>query len=323
MRTISVTDLVTKDTSTIISELVECKYSILDSFGCHRLCQEMYLPGLASRILCKMIIRRAGDRNSPQWGQRVKAGIIKLFSWAAPTMIHGAPPQHSSGGVVIGFNHPSLGEILRLIDFVARYYPDKPYVFPVNLPWYEALCPIMGELNAAGIYLTPMITPSTSKKIQKTNPDVDMDAVKTLSSQFKSAYFELCKQNCDRAVILVAPSATRQRTVFASKEAMLGEEKIEPPTMSMIAAMLGRTKASDCDFIPISVKPPKNFKRGLNLFRRYELKPGSSISLQEASRLARERYGNGFRGHHFDLVFLERIAAGLQKMDADYLIFPS
>ena len=134
MRTISVTDLVTKDTSTIISELVERKYSILDSLGCHRLCQEVYLPGLASRILCKMIIRRAGDRNSPQWGERVKAGIIKLFSWAAPTMIHGAPPKRSSGGVVIGFNHPSLGEILRLIEFVARYYPDMPYVFPAEEP---------------------------------------------------------------------------------------------------------------------------------------------------------------------------------------------
>ena len=41
----------------------------------------------------------------------------------------------SYASFVVGFNHPSLGEIFRLISLGFEAYPDKPFYFPINIPW--------------------------------------------------------------------------------------------------------------------------------------------------------------------------------------------
>ena len=321
MRKISVSELRTKNCKTIIDDINNCRYSILESIGCHRLRMEMLIPGLLSKWIGKFLFWKAGDSDSQFWDQRVKKELGKLFAWAAPSTVYGKPPKNKHG-IVIGFSHPSLGEILRLIDFSVQFYPESPMVFPVNLPWYEALCPIVGQLEKAGVYLTPIITPSTLRKIFRVNPDADDKVINSIRGEFEAEYIKLCREFSDHGVILVAPSATRQRTVFQSEAAAKGNAKINPPTMSMIASMIARRKDADCRFVPVSIKPPKNFTRGLNLFRRYELRVNTSIDMEQARALSKERYGTDFRGHHFDLIFLEHLARGLRKMKANDLIYP-
>jgi hypothetical protein len=282
---------------------------------------EMLVPGLLSKWIGKFLFWKAGKSDSQFWDQRVKIELGKLFAWAAPSTVHGKPPKNKHG-IVVGFNHPSLGEILRLIDFSVRFYPESPMVFPVNLPWYEALCPNVGDLEKAGVYLTPIITPTTLRKIFRVNPDADDKVINAIRGEFDAEYIRLCREFSNHGVILVAPSATRQRTVFQSEAAVKGKAKINPPTMSLLASMIGRRKDANCQFVPVSIKPPKYFTRGLNLFRRYELNVNTAIKMEQAVALSRERYGENFRGHHFDLVFLERLARGLHKMKADELIYP-
>lgn len=322
MRKISVSELGTKDCKTIIEDINNCRYSILESIGCHRLRMEMAVPGFLSKWIGKFLFWKAGKSHNQFWDYRVKQELEKLFAWAAPSTIYGKPPKNLHG-IIIGFNHPSLGEILRLIDFTVKFYPDSPMVFPVNLPWYEALCPIVEELKSAGVYLTPIITPTTLRKIFRVNPDADDKLINSIRGMFEAEYINLCREFSDHAVILVAPSATRQRTVFQSEAAANGEAKINPPTMSMIASMIGRRKDADCRFVPVSIKPPKGFGRGLNLFRRYELQVNGSITMEDARAMSRERYGGTeFRGHRFDFVFLKRLANGLRKLKAEELIYP-
>ena len=74
-------------------------------------------------------------------------------------------PKDSENGLVIGFNHPSLGEIARILTMKIDIMGDKPMYFPVNLPWYEALAPNFDRIKRLGIIITPTITPSTWKKM--------------------------------------------------------------------------------------------------------------------------------------------------------------
>lgn len=322
MNKVSVSELGTKDCKTLIEDINSCRYSILESIGCHRLRLEIMIPGLVSKWLGKFIFWRARKTSQDDWDLRVKQELVKLFAWAAPSTVYGRPPKNKHG-IIVGFNHPSLGEILRLVDFSVKFYPESPMIFPVNLPWYEALCPIIDQLREAGVYLTPIVTPTTLRKVFRVNPDADTEVINGIRGMFEAEYVRLCREMSRIGVILVAPSATRQRTVFQSEAAAKGEARITPQTMSMIAAMIGRRKDAECTFVPVSIKPPKNFNRSLNLFRHYELQVNGSISMQEALSLSRERYGGEkFRGHRFDLVFLKRLANGLRKLDADELICP-
>lgn len=56
-------------------------------------------------------------------------------------------PKGTKNGLVVGFNHPSLGEIGRIMMMKADIMGDSMMLFPVNLPWYEALAPFYDDIK--------------------------------------------------------------------------------------------------------------------------------------------------------------------------------
>ncbi|MBR1801853.1 hypothetical protein IJ768_01330 [Candidatus Saccharibacteria bacterium] len=324
MKKVQVETIQEKTAADLIDDLNHCRYSILDSIGCRKLRLEMFLPGLVSAIIVRYLVWKAKRKSGNNWTATVRGYLIKLFKRGAPYRVEpNDKVPINTGGIVIGFNHPSLGEILRLIALVSKHYPYNSYLFPVNLPWYEALCPVVDKMEEAGFKLTPIVTPSTRKKILKVAGTEMAKIADDINVGFNHAYLGLAKEFINNGdIVIVAPSATRQEKVFRTDAELAKKEKIEPGTMSLLATNLSRgVDKEGVRIIPIAVNPPAGAGRGLNLRSFYRFGIAEPFTLGEAVELTKERYGD-FRGRLFDYEFLARIAVKLFTMHCHGIIAP-
>ena len=323
---ISVEELSQKNSRQIIDDISHAHYSLLRSLGCGKM-----IRGFAwVRWMCLFFINMARRRArrkfmciDPELAN--KHELSKIFERGAPSYVwtlHYDFPQ-TDCGIVIGFNHPSLGEIIRLIGICMRVYPNRRYLFPVNIVWYEALSPVMERLNALELYLTPIITPSAKERMLACAKTAEQKAeIERLSSGFSTVYLNTC---CDfvakKQIALVAPSAKRQATVFRNISTEHGYEAIEPQTMTILAMSLIRKKL-DFAFLPIAVIPPPDSGKGLNLLKLYRILPCPPVSAQMTKRMCEERETD-CKSRRFERYFLEIIASALKSSGAKDMLHGS
>ncbi len=305
----------------VIEDLRSRKYSLLQCAGCDKLRKEMRGPGLACRLVINWAWHTTGGGDTRKHDRRVANKLAKFLSWGAPADFHGGLPDYASS-IVVGFNHPSLGEIVRFMRVCLSEFHNRANLFPVNLPWYEALMPVVDKLERLGVYITPIITPSTYEKMRKYVKAEDMPIIEELRKGFTMHYFNLCADFAkERAVIWVAPSATRRATVFTSEEAYKDLEPTTPPVMTSIASAVVRKKVTDCVFVATGVVPAANCGRGLNLFKDYTISFGEVYDYSMVSKLIHQK-NKDHGGRTFEHVFLRSICNTLSALDADYLLHP-
>ncbi|MBQ5340854.1 MAG: hypothetical protein J6W57_02455, partial [Oscillospiraceae bacterium] len=183
--------------------------SILEELGAGDLRKEMDRVGRLCSFFIKQICRKKDDE-----GLRRRASL--LIRAVAPSGMTGSLPQ-SDETVVVGFNHPSLGEVCRLLYIGMESYPDREFLFPVNLPWYESIVGIIPQLNRLGINITPMMTPATEAKLNARfeGDQEKLDDIEFLRMVFDRRYIREIKSIAQKkGVIFVAPSATRQKKII-------------------------------------------------------------------------------------------------------------
>lgn len=296
----------------VISKIQHEDYSLLETFGAGKLRREMVPVGKICNTAINYFFGTTGPKNDPE--KHVGAArkkLVKVLSKVTPGSYAGMPKDQKNG-LVIGFNHPSLGEIARILTMKIDIMGEMPMYFPVNLPWYEALAPNYERIKRLGIVITPTITPSTWSKLGLKNGT----KIYALASKFKRGFRDIYTNLSHDAVlnggvIFVAPSATRQATVFKSEEVYNKEEEIIP-TMSMLALKLYQDPKMCCDFLPMAVLPPKGYKRGLNFRKKYRLIPGKVMT----ANYIRKKYfktKSPERLVGFDWDFHRRIADELPK----------
>lgn len=306
------TELETLPAEEIIEKIKYENYSLLNSFGAENLRKEMVPVGKVCSLAINYFFTPTKLKGSEDKCNRAaRKKLVKTFEKILPGS-YAKMPKDSEKGLVIGFNHPSLGEIARILTMKIDIMGDKPMYFPVNLPWYEALAPNFDKIRRLGIMITPTITPSTWKKM-KLKEGTKLHASGTrIKREFRDIYTTLSHDAVKNGgVIFVAPSATRQATVFKTEEAYRKEEEIIP-TMSVLALRLYADPEIECDFLPMAVLPPKNYKRGLNFGKKYRLTPGEKMTAKEI----REKYfktKDPKRLDGFDYDFHQRIANELPK----------
>ena len=296
----------------IIDKIQHENYSLLDSLGAEDLRKEMVKVGKACNAAINYFFNSTGPKKDPTaHNKAARKKLVKVLSKITPGSYAGMPKDQKNG-LVVGFNHPSLGEIARIMTMKIDIMGDKPMYFPVNLPWYEALAPNFDRIKRLGIIITPTITPSTWKKMNLKEGTKLYESARRLKKDFRNIYTDLSHDAVMHGgVIFVAPSATRQATVFKTEEAYNKEEPIIP-TMSMLALKLYSDPEMNCDFLPMAVLPPKNYKRGLNFRKKYRLIPGEIMTAEEI----RKKYfktKNPERLEGFDWDFHKRIADELPK----------
>ena len=296
----------------IINKIQHENYSLLDSLGAEDLRKEMVPVGKACNTAINCFFKTTGPKNDPEkHNQAARKKLVRVLSKITPGDYKGMP-KDSKNGLVIGFNHPSLGEIARILTMKIDIMGDKPMYFPVNLPWYEALAPNFDRIKRLGIVITPTITPSTWRKMNLKEGTYKYEAGSRLKKDFRDIYTNLSHDAMrNGGVIFVAPSATRQTTVFKTEEVYKKEEPIIP-TMSMLALKLYSDPEIKCDFLPMAVLPPKGYKKGLNFGKKYKLIPGEKMTAAEI----RKKYfktKNPERLEGFDWDFHQRIADKLPK----------
>lgn len=296
----SISSEVTEELSTInIKELVEKvnsrEISILKSLGAEELYDEMAATG---RICCNLVDSVCAEKDD----RKLRKLAVNLLRPTAPAKLLKSFPK-ADGCVVLGFNHPSLGEIFRLIYLGLEAYPDKEFLFPVNIPWYENLTPCMDNLKRLGIHIVPMITPKTAEKLHNKYPD-DPEISKLIDRLKKGLehnYRDELKENAKRnGLIIVAPSATRQATVFPSAEAK-ADRTLLSPTMSFIARLILKDESVDAIFVPVVVFEPYLGNRKLNLFRYYRIYPCRAFHSDQVRAMC-----DG-KSKEFDYKFLNRM----------------
>ncbi len=305
-------ELSTLSAEEIIDKIQHENYSLLNSLGAEDLRKEMVPVGKACNTAINYFFNTTGPKNDEvAHNKAARKKLVKVLSKITPGSYAGMPKDRENG-LVIGFNHPSLGEIARILTMKIDIMGDKPMYFPVNLPWYEALAPNFDRIKRLGIIITPTITPSTWRKMGLKEGTKLYEAANKIKKDFRNIYTNLSHDAVlNGGVIFVAPSATRQATIFKTEEAYNKEEEIIP-TMSMLALKLYSDPKMNCDFLPMAVLPPKNYKRGLNFNKRYRLIPGKIMTAAEI----RKKYfktKNPKRLDGFDWEFHKRIADELPK----------
>ncbi len=296
----------------IINKIKYENYSLLTTLGAENLRKEMVPVGKACNTAINYFFGSTGPKNNPtKHNINARKKLVKVLSKITPGVYSGIP-KDAENGLVIGFNHPSLGEIARIMTMKIDIMGDKPMYFPVNLPWYESLAPNFDRIRQLGIIITPTITPSTWKKMNLEEGTELYEAGSRLKKEFRDIYTKLSHDAVKNGgVIFVAPSATRQKTVFKTEKVYRKEEDIIP-TMSMLAVKLYEDPEVKCDFLPLAILPPKGYKKGLNFNKKYHLIPGEIMTAEEI----RKKYfktKNPKRLEGFDWDFHQRIADKLPK----------
>lgn len=296
----------------VIDKIQHENYSLLTTLGAEDLRKEMVPVGKICNAAINYFFGTTGPKNDTEkHNQAARRKLVKKLSKITPGSYNGMPKDNKNG-LVVGFNHPSLGEIARILTMKIDIMGDKPMYFPVNLPWYESLAPNFDRIKRLGIIITPTITPSTWKKIGLKEGTELYELGNKLKREFRDIYTNLSRKAVKNGgVIFVAPSATRQATVFKTEEVFKKEEDIIP-TMSLLAIKLYEDPEVECDFLPMAVLPPKNYKRGLNFRKKYRLIPGEKMSAKEIrKKYFKERNPKRLEG--FDYEFHQRIADKLPK----------
>lgn len=295
----------------VIDRIQHEGYSLLATLGAEKMRREMVPVGKVCNAVVNYVINTTGPAGDDEAHERAaRAKLVKLLQRLAPGTYDGIPSD-SKGGLVVGFNHPSLGEIGRIMLMKMDVMGEKPMLFPVNLPWYEALAANYDNIRRLGIIITPTITPSTWKKMALANGTPEYEAGARLKREFRDLYTRLSRETVKNGgVIFVAPSATRQATVFKDKAVY---EKKEPiiPTMSVLAIDLYSDPEMDCEFLPLAVLPEEGYKRGLNMFRPYQLIPGQAFTAAEIRKKYLKKGADKLP--EFDWDFHKRIADKLPK----------
>lgn len=294
VKTLAPEEMRSLPTVQLLEEINYKRLSLLKSIGADDLRKEMVPTGLVCRALVAWICREKDD-------SKLRAKAAKLLKFLAPADLM-APFPGDDCAVVAGFNHPSLGEIFRLIYLGFEKYPEREFLFPVNIPWYEALTPAIPNLDRLGIKITPMITPSTDRKLNAKFADNEarLTDVRQYKVAFERRYMRAAIESSKKqGIIFVAPSATRQQTVFADEAAARGDGRIYP-TMTLLAHMVLKKPEDRAVFLPVAIFAPKRNNRKLNLFKTYGICPCEPFPAEETRQLSSTDRG-------FDYAFLRRI----------------
>ncbi len=268
----------------VIDKMQHENYSLLNTLGAEKLRKEMVPVGKACNAAINYFFSTTGPKKDPvKHAQAARRKLVKILSKLTPGSYEGMPHDQKNG-LVVGFNHPSLGEIARILLMKVDIMGEKPMYFPVNLPWYEALAPNYDRIKKLGIIITPTITPATWGKIGLKEGTELYEHANRLKHDFRDVYTKISHDGVKNGgVIFVAPSATRQATVFKTKAVYDKKEDIIP-TMSVLALKLYQDKDIKCDFLPMAVLPPENYKRGLNFRKKYKLIPGEMMTADEIKK---------------------------------------
>ena len=296
----------------IIDKMQHNNYSLLETFDASKLRKEMVPVGKACNTAINYFLGTTGPKNNAEkHNMAARKKLVKVLSKLTPGDYAGMPSD-TKNGLVVGFNHPSLGEIARILMMKIDIMGDAKMYFPVNLPWYEALAPNYDRIYRLGIVITPTITPSTWKKLNLKEGTELYEIGNKLKHDFRNIYTKISHDGLKNGgVVFVAPSATRQATVFKNQETYEMEEDIIP-TMSMLALKLYSDPEMNCDFLPMAVLPPDNYKRGLNFHKKYTLIPGKIMTAKEIrKKYFKEEKPKRLEG--FDYEFHKRIAEKLPR----------
>ncbi len=321
VNTISISELEKKSSRQITEDLRQGDYSLLKSIGCDKLRREMKKIGIACRTILRLGEHHAKRMNTSDYSAALRKAIGGILERGAPFELD-SKLHWPTKGLVLAFNHPTLGEIIRLIAVCTLYYPGRRYLFPVNIAWYEQLAPVADRMEAFGLYIVPTITPATNEKIAKaTNNDARiLELVNRIANGFNVDYSAACSEFVEnRDIVLIAPSATRQTTIYKTREEFLGDREIDPKTMTYIALGLRHHKAKNYFFVPVIVVPPYNASRRLNLGKTYHFAFGKKVSAEDIQMLVKKR---GDCKDKFERYFLELIADKARELEANYLISP-
>ncbi len=296
----------------IIDKIQHENYSLLKTLGAEDLRKEMVPVGKICNMAINYFFNTTGPKNNEKLHiKNARKKLVKKLARITPGDYSNIPKDQKNG-LVVGFNHPSLGEIARILAMKIDIMGDKPMYFPVNLPWYEALATNFDRIKRLGIVITPTITPSTWKKMNLKKGTEIYEVGNKLKHEFRDIYTKISHNGLKKGgVVFVAPSATRQPTVFKTKNVFDKKEDIIP-TMSVLALELYSDPEMNCDFLPIAILPPKNYKKGLNFWKKYTLIPGKIMTADEI----RKNYfksKNPERLEGFDYDFHQRIADELPK----------
>ena len=294
MRSMSPEALVECGAQELVEQLGSRNLSVLESLGARKLRVEMSIVGRLCQFIVWLIF--AGPRSKGALKRRAAKWV--RFFFPVRYLKNDYRVVKKETAVVVYFNHQSLFEVLAAIHFCMTTFPDKKYLFPVNLPWYEGLCPVLKRLDQLDVCITPMITPSTKRKLDgiADGNEAALRAIDILKRRFEEQFSSVTVEFLvSGELVAVAPSATRTTHIFPSYDTYAGIDKkgIKEMPRSMeaivMALMRKRLDAVAVEFIPFVATREKRAGRGLNVLIRHDVYVGEAENLETMLAKLKER----------------------------------
>lgn len=294
-------------------------------------CEKLMHGKLVLRVWAKSFLRRVersarktpGATENPRT-YRIACGLAirKQTKKLAAYYVDGDLPD-SKGGLIIGFNHPSLGEIVRIVIMLTdKLSPDTEIVFPVKLTYYEILEPFRRQFRQMfGVELMPIITPKLYADMIELRPEYETDILRTekkLQHNYLNKVYYVLRKN---GAVIVAPAARRHDHIFTCGEQIAGCESITPQTMSLLELAIHQEQIDNCWFVPMLVIPPTKGNNWLNPGLEYGFVFGQPFAEPEAYTLAKTKCTR-CKGREFERIFLTRIANLTAEYDRTDLVMP-
>lgn len=319
MKKLTVPQLTQLSAAELVDGLSRGEFSILESLHCKKLLRgtKGAKIGAGAAIAISKFVAKSKD---PRDQRKALSDTLRHF---APYQSQPLATDISNGGIILAFNHPSLGEILRLIEYCSGTFPKRRMLFPVTLVWFEVLAKYKEFLESIGICITPTVTPNAISEISETAPD-SIDAANEIRQKLNDYYLGLaCDFLKNDDIMLIAPSATRQNYIYDSSKQMHGDDPIKPETLALIVTSLRQKKLMNYTILPVCVVPPEMPSQGLNLFDEYILAPCDYIPSSQAEQLTKKKVGSA-KVREIELFYRQLISDMLVQYErSDIILRPT
>ena len=148
MSDVTIRQLASMPIGDLIRGLENEEFSVLKAAHSAKLRAEMRGTGLICRAVLWLASVLAGGTKKYRNIRKMRKKLASMLAWGAPCKITGKP-EREADCIMMGFNHPSLGEIARFVYVHLNYFDERLSLFSGESALVRGFGAEIGDLETA------------------------------------------------------------------------------------------------------------------------------------------------------------------------------
>ncbi|MBQ3464425.1 hypothetical protein IJH27_01170 [Candidatus Saccharibacteria bacterium] len=194
------------------------------------------------------------------------------------------PDLDDETSAVMTYNHPTIGDLFRMLGLVFAHCPNKRVLVPVDAVWYESVVDLLPTIRALGVELLPLMS-ARLRAMSDENPEEFKygTAVPELDMRLSMYFHRRCLDFLAHGEIVLVPlTMSPKKHIFDNVAQFRGHEACSHFLRSIEMKNLSLPGASKTMLLPFAVLPPVNAAK-------YKMNVKKVFLINLASPLGREK----------------------------------